>query len=173
MMQKAGLSVLKPDFAPSTLSMLGNYVAAKCTPKVLPISNDCTRQVTLLEMRTQARDKPWFIVDGEVYDGTGFLRDHPGGESSILLVAGEDASEDFRAIHSADARARLRQVSTWMIGFTIHEADTYNNGIPCLVSCRDTCPDQCARGPNTRVEGRTIVSFPLAASLGADHPYQL
>lgn len=52
--------------------------------------------------------EPWFVVHGHVYDGTGFLKDHPGGDQSIRLVAGEDASEDFMAIHSMDAKKMLR-----------------------------------------------------------------
>lgn len=51
---------------------------------------------------------PWFIVDGHVYDGTGFLTSHPGGEQSIRLAAGEDATEDFLAIHSVDAKKLLK-----------------------------------------------------------------
>ena len=41
---------------------------------------------------------PWFIVEGEVYDGTGFLKDHPGGAQSIQSAAGTDVSEEFLAI---------------------------------------------------------------------------
>ncbi|KAJ1324614.1 nitrate reductase (NAD(P)H) [Microdochium nivale] len=52
--------------------------------------------------------EPWFVVYGHVFDGTGYLQDHPGGAQSIQLVAGEDATEDFLAIHSADAKKMLR-----------------------------------------------------------------
>lgn len=51
---------------------------------------------------------PWFVVEGHVYDGTGFLASHPGGEQSIRLAAGEDATEDFLAIHSMDAKKLLK-----------------------------------------------------------------
>lgn len=51
---------------------------------------------------------PWFIVEGHVYDGTGFLTSHPGGEQSIRLAAGEDATEDFLAIHSVNAKKLLK-----------------------------------------------------------------
>ena len=107
-MKRAGLSVLQPDFSPSILSQL----AAVTTDfqKVLSAGDGSAKQVTLRQLRAQAKDKPWFVVDGEVYNGTEYLREHPGGESSIMLVAGEDASEDFNAIHSDDARAKLRQV---------------------------------------------------------------
>lgn len=40
----------------------------------------------------------WFIVSGEVYDGTGFLEGHPGGAQSIISSAGLDISEEFLAI---------------------------------------------------------------------------
>lgn len=51
---------------------------------------------------------PWFVLNGQVYDGTSFLKEHPGGEESITLVAGEDATEDFMAIHSMDAKRQMR-----------------------------------------------------------------
>lgn len=49
-------------------------------------------------------------MKGEVYDGTAFLKEHPGGADSILLVAGEDATEDFMAIHSPDGKLKLADV---------------------------------------------------------------
>lgn len=52
---------------------------------------------------------PWFVVNGQVYDGTSFMADHPGGSESITLVAGEDASEDFLAIHSVDGKKQLAE----------------------------------------------------------------
>lgn len=66
------------------------------------------RKITRAELVAHNKeDEPWFVVNGEVYDGTGFLKDHPGGSESITLVAGEDATEDFMAIHSIDAKLRL------------------------------------------------------------------
>jgi len=42
-----------------------------------------------------------------VYDGTAFLKDHPGGAESILLASGMDSSDDFNAIHSVKAKRML------------------------------------------------------------------
>ena len=50
------------------------------------------------------------MVKGEVYDATEYLSEHPGGADSILLAAGEDATEDFMAIHSSDAKKKLSEV---------------------------------------------------------------
>ena len=43
----------------------------------------------------------------QVYDATSFLKEHPGGGDSILLVAGTDATEEFDAIHSEKAKKQL------------------------------------------------------------------
>lgn len=45
----------------------------------------------------------WIIVKDRVYDCTPYLEDHPGGASSIMIVAGQEATEDFEAVHSSKA----------------------------------------------------------------------
>jgi nitrate reductase (NAD(P)H) len=58
-----------------------------------------SRQIDLQELKANCTsEKPWFVVNGEVYDGTGFLEGHPGGAISITSSAGLDVSEDFLAI---------------------------------------------------------------------------
>jgi len=57
------------------------------------------RVITLKELREhEGEEEPWFVVNGEVYDGTPFLEGHPGGAASIFGAAGQDASEEFLAI---------------------------------------------------------------------------
>lgn len=56
-------------------------------------------------------------MNGEVYDSAGYLKDHPGGADSIILMAGEDATEDFTAIHSSDAWAKLAEVRFTQLRF--------------------------------------------------------
>lgn len=57
------------------------------------------RQIDLQELKANnSSENPWFVVNGEVYDGTGFLEGHPGGAISITSSAGLDVSEDFLAI---------------------------------------------------------------------------
>lgn len=52
-------------------------------------------------------ESAWIVVDGCVYDTTSYLKDHPGGEASILMNAGGDATEEFLAIHSDKAKKML------------------------------------------------------------------
>lgn len=49
----------------------------------------------------------WFIIHGQVYDGTKFLKEHPGGAESIIMASGADATDDFMAIHSETAKSML------------------------------------------------------------------
>ena len=57
------------------------------------------RNITIDELRKHDTDaNPWFVVNGEVYDGTAFLEGHPGGATSIIGAAGQDATDEFMAI---------------------------------------------------------------------------
>ncbi len=41
----------------------------------------------------------WFVIDSKVYDVTGFLDAHPGGEAVLKQVAGQDATDEFYSLH--------------------------------------------------------------------------
>ena len=57
------------------------------------------RTITLDELGKHGGEtSPWFVVNGEVYDGTPFLEGHPGGAASIVGAAGQDATEAFMTI---------------------------------------------------------------------------
>uniref|UniRef100_A0A8C1Z2R1 Cytochrome b5 type B n=1 Tax=Cyprinus carpio TaxID=7962 RepID=A0A8C1Z2R1_CYPCA len=52
----------------------------------------------------------WLIIHDKVYDITGFMEEHPGGEEVLLEQAGADATESFEDVgHSTDAREMLQQ----------------------------------------------------------------
>mmetsp|Transcript_29393 Transcript_29393/g.44406 ORF Transcript_29393/g.44406 Transcript_29393/m.44406 type:complete len:113 (+) Transcript_29393:85-423(+) len=44
----------------------------------------------------------WVVLNGQVLNVTNFLKDHPGGELSIITFAGKDASSEFNMIHPPD-----------------------------------------------------------------------
>ena len=46
----------------------------------------------------------WVIIDGEVFDVTKFLPDHPGGKKAILIYGGKDATEEFDMLHERKVR---------------------------------------------------------------------
>ncbi|KAJ3337743.1 hypothetical protein HDU93_000633 [Gonapodya sp. JEL0774] len=49
----------------------------------------------------------WVILNGEVYDLTNFLPEHPAGANIILKYAGKDGSKAFNPIHPSDIIQKL------------------------------------------------------------------
>lgn len=76
----------------------------------------------LMDHRDEAR--PWFVVDGHVYDGAPFLDGHPGGAVSITGAAGQDATEEFMAIRTF--LSHLRSERARPVGGKIPGADMSN-----------------------------------------------
>jgi len=80
----------------------------KSSMTVKMINDSITRIITEDELSKHNKDgDAWFAVNGHVYDGSAFLKEHPGGGDSIVLASGADASDDFMAIHSDTAKAML------------------------------------------------------------------
>jgi nitrate reductase (NAD(P)H) len=76
-------------------------VAAEPKKEVKMTKDGLDRNITIDELRKHDSDEsPWFVVNGEVYDGAPFLEGHPGGATSIIGVAGQDATEEFMAIRT-------------------------------------------------------------------------
>jgi len=76
---------------------------------VVKMTNDSVqRTIEIEELRSHDNaTHPWFIVEGEVYDGKPFLEGHPGGATSIISAAGQDATDEFVGIHSESAKAMM------------------------------------------------------------------
>jgi len=70
------------------------------------VNEKVTQQITADEFRQNSSDdRPWFVVNGQVYDGTRFLEGHPGGAASIINAAGQDVSEEFLAIRKCPSHS--------------------------------------------------------------------
>lgn len=96
--------------------MLGNKTA---TPTSVPSTSSApaaeTKSITLVEVATHKdATSCWMAIEGNVYDVTGFVPQHPG-EDAILLGCGKDATEMFNTrpndgtTHSNRARQMLQQ----------------------------------------------------------------
>jgi len=69
--------------------------------------------ITIDELRQHDKeDSPWFVVNGEVYDGTAFLEGHPGGAQSIISAAALDSSDEFMAIRKLDQQSNCSHLLT-------------------------------------------------------------
>ncbi|XP_066569896.1 cytochrome b5 type B [Amia ocellicauda] len=74
-------------------------------------SDPNVKYYTLEEIKQHNTSKnTWLILHDKIYDVTGFLEEHPGGEEVLLEQAGGDATESFEDVgHSTDAREMLQQ----------------------------------------------------------------
>ncbi|KAF9455798.1 hypothetical protein BDZ94DRAFT_1276612 [Collybia nuda] len=115
-MKDEGHDVRRPVFAKAAPAP----VVQPSAPTAVNMTNpEISRKITLKELQEHDKpEEPWFAVKGEVYDGTGFLQEHPGGADSITGMAGQDATDDFMAIHSAEAQ---EQMSKFHIGTLVKE----------------------------------------------------
>lgn len=77
--------------------------------KEVPMKKEgLNRSITIDELRKHDDEHdPWFVINGEVYSGTSFMKDHPGGAQSIISAAGMDTSDEFMAIHSETAKSMM------------------------------------------------------------------
>lgn len=50
--------------------------------------------------RHDSRESCWVIINGNAYDVTDFLDQHPGGPDVLLRYGGKDATEEYDAIHA-------------------------------------------------------------------------
>ncbi|RDA88461.1 hypothetical protein CP532_6678 [Ophiocordyceps camponoti-leonardi (nom. inval.)] len=76
--------------------------------EIVMTNSSVNRLITAQELMEHKNETyPWFVVNGHVYDGTGFLKDHPGGATSITGVAAQDATDEFMAIHSETAKKMM------------------------------------------------------------------
>ncbi|KAG8731696.1 hypothetical protein FRC10_001568 [Ceratobasidium sp. 414] len=137
-MKDAGQSITNPSFGPVQEQVVGASPTKKEAPPVVSMKNpEVKRMITMQELKAHQKDEPWFVVDGEVYDGTGYLADHPGGADSILLAAGEDATEDFMAIHSPDAKKKM---AAFHIGTLLKSADDASDAEPTTADDSEISP---------------------------------
>lgn len=70
--------------------------------EIVMTSADVKRDISMEDVKKHEQEaEPWFILNGEVYDGTKFLEGHPGGAASIIGAAGQDVAEEFMAIRKS------------------------------------------------------------------------
>ncbi|KAI5792524.1 nitrate reductase [Peziza echinospora] len=93
------------------LDLVGGETTQEVKPAIVMTSPDVNRVIEFEELKDHAPKGKgsWFVVEGEVYDGTPFLNEHPGGAPSITAVGGLDCTEEFQAIHSETAKLMMKK----------------------------------------------------------------
>ncbi|KAI1266068.1 nitrate reductase [Xylariaceae sp. FL1019] len=122
-----------------------NVKVAEPVKEISMVNSSVNRIITLEELKLhESETEPWFVVNGEVYDGTGYLEGHPGGPTSITGAAGQDASEEFLAIHSENAKAMLANYHVGTLSATAKTELLDSEPSPQATSTRETFLDHKA-----------------------------
>lgn len=103
--------------------------AEQIAKEIVMTKEGVKREIELEELRAHEGEKdPWFVVNGEVYDGTAFLEGHPGGAQSIVSAAATDASDEFMAIREFHFRCLTLKYCT--ITYILTDSETAKAMMP-------------------------------------------
>ncbi|KAH8698429.1 nitrate reductase [Talaromyces proteolyticus] len=107
--KKAGGDLTNGQWGEKSKDDEGSAASNRQPMKEISMKKDgVNRSINIEELKAHSSTAgAWFVVNGEVYDGTNFLEGHPGGAQSIVSAAATDASEEFLAIHSETAKAMM------------------------------------------------------------------
>ncbi|KAM5353511.1 hypothetical protein ACJ41O_000161 [Fusarium nematophilum] len=102
---------IKPRAAvPLTSGYVKRGLEAKATPKLgesAPWTSEWLWFTDWFRAREHATENDaWLIIDGVVWDVTGFAEEHPGGADIIITSFGKDASKAYNAVHSPKTALR-------------------------------------------------------------------
>lgn len=92
------------------------------TPPEVPTENGPAttdsgmKEITLAEVQAANNtEKCWAIVNGNVYDLTTWMGQHPGGKQAIKQICGKDGSTVFNRQHGGQAQAE-KALASFQIG---------------------------------------------------------
>jgi cytochrome b involved in lipid metabolism len=72
---------------------------------------------TLADIATHATETDcWTTIDGNVYNLTQFITEHPGGKRGIIGICGKDGTEAFREQHGKGGRAQVVVFAKYKVG---------------------------------------------------------
>lgn len=97
----------------ATLVTLGLLTASGCgsssgSAGTMPSPTNMTKY-TMAQVKTHhGASSCWAVIDGNVYDLTKWINQHPGGPDKILGICGTDASAAFQQQHSEDPEPKKR-----------------------------------------------------------------
>jgi cytochrome b involved in lipid metabolism len=82
-----------------------NLTEPSSTPRSTPVISSSVVKYTMLQVaQHNSKSSCWAVVNGNVYDLTGWISVHPGGEENILKLCGMDGSVGFNRQHGGKAK---------------------------------------------------------------------
>jgi cytochrome b involved in lipid metabolism len=90
--------------------------AAEYAAMPAPAVTQLTAPATMADVAMHAgAESCWSAIDGNVYDLTGWVAEHPGGERAILSLCGKDGTAAFHGQHR-DNKVQADVLAEFKIG---------------------------------------------------------
>lgn len=97
--KKAGGNLVNGSWGERPAGQVEEVVEQELEKEICMTNPKIDRLIAMDEIKSHGgEDEPWFVVNGQVFDGTPFLEGHPGGAASIFGAAGQDVTEEFVTI---------------------------------------------------------------------------
>ncbi|MGB4325337.1 MAG: cytochrome b5-like heme/steroid binding domain-containing protein [Candidatus Nanopelagicales bacterium] len=94
------------------ISLTGAAVA----PTAVIAAPNTTKTITIKKVKKNATAVScWSVVNGKVYNLTGWINKHPGGASRIIAMCGKDATRAFTQQHMGNTRVAT-ELAPFQIG---------------------------------------------------------
>ena len=89
---------------------------ASATTSASPSSSSSVKEFTLAQVRANnSAASCWTIIEGDVYDLTKWIEQHPGGSGVIKGLCGADGTKSFENQHGGSGKV-TRQLTQFYIG---------------------------------------------------------
>ena len=92
--------------SPTPTPLPGNPDIGNINPNGAGTSTPATGLTMAQVTQHNSRSSCWAAINGNVYDLTSWIPNHPGGEAAILQLCGTDGSAKFNGQHGSDPRAK-------------------------------------------------------------------
>jgi len=106
-----------PVQAPATeIEKVATSTVPAVTEETPQAPAETVKTLTLAEVATHnTAASCWAAIAGSVYDLTGWIKNHPGGEKAILSLCGTDGTVAFEKQHGGKEKQE-KQLATFKIG---------------------------------------------------------
>ncbi|MBI5139325.1 cytochrome b5 domain-containing protein [Candidatus Nomurabacteria bacterium] len=106
----------KTQTAPAPTKTTTTPTKTTTTPTPTKTEPSTTSGITMAQIaKHNSRESCWSVINGNVYDLTSWIPNHPGGEKRILNICGIDGSKDYSGAHR-DEQKPAKYLSGFKIG---------------------------------------------------------
>lgn len=108
----------------------------------------------------------WLIIDGQVYDVSRFLSEHPGGKKIVLKYAGKDATKEFKGLHKPEVLIQHSHLLKGKLASSAARASSSSSS--ANAAPQSAAPKSAAKGGSTTDSQFVPFSDPCVSNRNAE-----